>query len=545
MKQLIVYQVTDKGIENSLGESKFQSPYLDFLLQTSKDVIKLFVNLDDDVARLLRLIKFDKKQLEKLNKDKQIIVGQNYKITYIPGKWFGLEKGFGTTRQWTGFSDLSQYEDLAGDIELDKHLAVAQEVYSSFLELGFNPTQLISPANIYRKEVLTQLDIPKFDNIPIEAMQMAYAACKGNWVEAFAIGKFDKVWDYDITSAYPYQASKLLDLRLGTWKQNKEYQKEATYGYCKCEVNIDSDFSPIIKQFEDRNYTPKGVFETTLTKNEIDFINEWNLGFVTILDGWWWTHDIAEIVKENKYSIFKIPYPFKQEIDKLYKQKQESTGIKREIVKRIMNGSFYGVFIEIRDDEFGDLFMAPYAAEIEANTRLKIANIYMHNKLSGNIVNLLHIAVDGIIVDQEIDFYDYESPDKLGQWRAEHESVPAIICSSGLVCIDSKFGKGDFSISYEKLNKLIQDNPNTDSYTMRKKTVLSLAQANNLNRIEDVGLEQEISRTVEFGDAKRYYEDSPETFEELVKNQYHSQAWDIEILETLENPVKIEEEELK
>jgi hypothetical protein len=395
MKKVIVYQVDDKGIHNNLGEYKLLPNYLDFLLQNSKDTVKLFANLDDDVSKLLRLLKLSDTQLYDLATAKACMVDKFYKLMYIPGKWFSIDKGYGRTKEWTGFSDLVQYDSLGviDSNDIKYYGVLAEEVYQSFVELGFNPNNLISPANVYRKEVLSQLDLPRFDDIPSEAMTVAYECCKGSWIESFAIGKFDKVYDYDINSAFPHQASNLLDLRLGTWKQSKEYQKEATYGYCRCEVNIESDFSPIIKCYDDRNYTPKGVFETSLTKAEIDFIEEWGLGFVTIVDGWWWLYNSSLSVNPD---IIKREFPFKEAIDKLYKQKQESTGIKRDIVKRIMAGSFYGIFIEIRDTEFGEFFMAPYAAEIESRTRLSIAEFILKNHAEKHI---LSIAVDGVVLD--------------------------------------------------------------------------------------------------------------------------------------------------
>lgn len=526
MKKVLVYQVSGNVIGCSNGEclSNGDRYSLDFLLKDTRDSIKLFTNLDDDVSKLLRILNLSKTQLEDLANVQRCVVDKIYTLMYIPGKWFSIDKGYGNSKQWAGFSDLSQYHS-EESINLDRAKAIAEEVYYTFADMGYNPNNLISPSNVYRKEVLDALDLPSFDDVPLQAMEIAYECCKGNWVESFAIGKFDKVWDYDINSAFPSQAAKLLDLRLGTWKQSNEYQKEATYGYCRCEVSIDSDFSPIIKQYGERSYTPKGVFQTSLTKNEIDFINQWNIGFVTIIDGWWWTFNIGQ-----------ESFPLLEEITKLYALKQSSTGIKREIIKRIMSGSFYGLFIELRNGKFGDKFMAPYAAEIEANTRLEIASLCMKYK-----VIPLHIAVDGIVVNKPI----HEGKvfiDTIGQWRLEHEGA-AIIASSGLACIQSKTGKGDFSINYDELMQIATEHPEATEYTKTKKTVLSLGQAKAQGNIFNVGIEKEIVKTIDFGDNKREYEVMPENFGELVSRQYASKAWNAQLLDTLETGDKGEQED--
>jgi hypothetical protein len=126
------------------------------------------------------------------------------------------------------------------------------------------------------------------------------------------------------------------------------------------------------------------------------------------------------------------------------------------------------------------------------------------------------------------------SSKKIGDFRLEHEGA-AIICNSGTICIDTKDGKGDFSISYHELDNMVKLDPSTESYEQNKQIVLSLAQAKNRKRLQDVGTVETIYRTIEFGDKKRHYPEMPETFGELVSRNYSSEAWDAKELEILEN----------
>jgi len=121
-------------------------------------------------------------------------------------------------------------------------------------------------------------------------------------------------YDYDIVSAFPSVARDLVDIRCLEWVHVKKvddkyilldknddpidtpldiangYVKESVYGYVRCEVTI-YDWvmvSPILKEDEDgRLISPVGMWETYLTKGELDFIDKWKIGEYKILEGWW------------------------------------------------------------------------------------------------------------------------------------------------------------------------------------------------------------------------------------------------------------------
>jgi len=98
-------------------------------------------------------------------------------------------------------------------------------------------------------------------------------------------------YDYDIVSAFPSVARDLVDIRCLEWVESSEYQPEAIYGYCKCEVTI-YDWvmvSPILKEDEDGGLVSfvGTCDEMYLTKGELDFIDKWKIGEYKILEGWW------------------------------------------------------------------------------------------------------------------------------------------------------------------------------------------------------------------------------------------------------------------
>lgn len=512
------------GIYTSEGE---QSKDFDFVLKDyGKDAIRIMSCMDYDVANLLRIFNIKPDEAQRLVKGN--LYAPPYRLKYYgrPGKFFCAEKGFGYEKQYSNFCDASQYDNKLREIKDDhspeygfaranKAKQIGEEVYSAFKKLGYKPESLISPTNVFRKSVLSELSLPKRADVPPEAEIIAYDCCRGNWLEAYQRGYFPKVNDYDLSSAYPFQASQLYDLRRGEWLQSPEYKSSAYYGYCRCEVYIDSEFSPILHQIDGQNFTPTGVRETCLTKAQIDFINNYKLGYVTIIDGWWW------IPKGTQYQ------PLKGIINYLYERKKASCGMEREIIKRIMSGSFYGLFIELQNDgnKTGEYFLSPYAAEIETRTQLKIAETCLVNNIKP-----IHIAVDGIITDKTI---PTPNPDGIGEWRLAYQGK-CIIVSTGVVVIEGKFGEGEFGINYNWLENEINTNPDKSEYTLSKHSVMTLPRAINEKRLAELGDIVPMTRIINIPhETKRQYDDAPLTGEDIISHVYKSKAWSIDMLNIL------------
>jgi hypothetical protein len=525
---IIAYTVDKElGIFNSNGESCREPPYLDFLLKDyGQDMIKCFSNLDFDVANLLALT-LDPEEMKQLSKNEKVYC-KPYNLTYFPNKFFSISYGFAKGRPYSPFCDISQYDDRLDKVT-DEHTPelciakanltkeVAESVYNALIKLNCEPKSLISPANVFVESHINKLDLPDVNDVPDGALQLAYNCVKGNWLEAYKRG-FYEVNDYDVNSCYPAMAANLLDTRRGNWVESKDYVKEATYGYFECEVCIDTDFSPILFKLQGDEqtrdvltYTPRSVFITHITKQEIDFINEHELGYTTIIKGWWWIPD------KNK-----TPYtPLKGLVNWLYDKKQSSQGMERKITKRIMAGAFYGIFLQRKGNGLGDHFLPCWGAQIECDARLAVAKFVLDNKA---VKNLVHIAVDGVILDKPA---TTPMSDKLGEWRLSYQGK-AIICGSGLVSVEGKFGEGDFSVSYDWLYKQIRDNPQATSYTMSKKTILTLGKAMNENRLNELGKVITVERIVDcLSENKRDYARTPNCGGDLLKHHYLSQPFTV------------------
>jgi len=374
--------------------------------------------------------------------------------------------------------------------------------------IGLHPKSLSSPIGVYEKETRFFEDLPNVNDVPTEAAQMAFDSVDGSWIEAFKIGHFTG-YDYDLISAYSAQLAKLKDLREGRWVKTMTKIPEAEYGFYKVKVKINSHFSPvfyrIIKNAEQESYTPVGEFPEPkiLTLNKMKFIDWSKIGEYKIDYGWCWIPN-----KEKD----KIGYPFNKEVNRLDDLKEHAVGTERKVIKRIMNG-MWGKLLQVKDKTYvnsgNETFNPVYGSIVEDNVKLQVASYAMAN----NSIPL-HIAVDGAIFNHQMP----TGTPLMGKWRQERVGK-VFILGTAQVAMQGKENdeeNTDFSLRYDWLEKEISRNPYAKSYTMKKLSPNTLANAINSNTFKDLGLIRTVSKNVEIGgDSKRMYRQRPIKGEDL------------------------------
>jgi len=566
--KIIGYHIAQNLIANSDMEVCTKKPWLDFLFADKGKSIKVFYHMDYSVACLLKIIGLSEEACKELLETTDLEY-KGYSFQYIPRKWFAVKDL--STKQWAGFSDMTQYTTT--NLEpTDDHIADALDfaaqaqitgvqVYNILVKLGLHPKSLTSPISAFNKEVLSKIDLPTIEDLPDEVAKYAYECCKGSWIETFQLGHFSDTLDFDICSAYGSELAKLIDFRYGKWISDDDYVKimyklpKPIYGYCKGTVTITKPFSPILYKSNSQTYTPTGSWETYLTKNEIDFINKWNLGIFKIEDGWWWIPEYSPFrnspYESVEYEAQNILHPFTKTIHKLYTQKQQaSSDFEANIVKRIMSG-IWGKLGEYTEKGFGELFNPVWCAEVETNIRLKVAEFVLANNLQEH---LLSVVVDGVLMKNIDQPYSLllskatEGFDRLsvatnsrtmGSWKLSTH-CPAFVLGSGLQAVKDKHSSAVFSLQYDKLLDYINSNPKAKEYSITGLSPVTLAKAIKEDRLEDLGNLEEIKRTIDFGEeSKRCYKAQPHNSKELHSKQYTSVPWDISIVQ--EEP-KIEDE---
>lgn len=523
--------------EYVIGDDRKQ--HLDLLLKyTYPENLCCFYHMDSANAIIVRhLFGLKKEQGEALIKEGKV-VGLIYEVRFIPSKFMSIRTGKQYRAPLVMFNDMSQYlsVEVTDNPTLSECLAHAKEAQeygektqNAALKLNIEANVLTSPIRIFEKVYIGKydekgnpkpkgIDLPTTDDYPedirLDLAHLAYQCVHGGWVESFHKGHFPNSADYDIVSAYASNEAELLDLRYGDWIHTKEYQKDAQYGFCIADLKMTSAFHPILYNTDvESHYTPIGFYENyAIQKQELDIIDEFNLGTYEIKDGYWWT---------CKRPIKPLSYPIRW----LSTLKNEWEGFDREFVKRILNG-MWGILLQVkRGNQVGEHFNPVWGAIVEANCRLDVFRFCMKALAEGRKV--LHIAVDGVLTDEPVSFVDRSKEKQPGEWRLE-ANCPSLVISSGCVAIQDKMGKGEFGMDYNWLVEQIKKNPKATEYPETKLSTITLAKCINLNAYDTIGEVEEITKVIDIhSELKRQYPKEPKNGGELLNGQFESVPLDM------------------
>lgn len=250
-----------------------------------------------------------------------------------------------------------------------------------YKHMNYTPKRPFSKGKLSEEYFLSRCYIPTINDfvfcediekksLGVNVLKYAYNSYFGGRFELIKRGFFDKVYSYDIKSAYPYQMANLIDFNLGEWKETEKIHSNAYEGFYYCEIETkEAYFSPIVYKIHDLNLYPNGKFKQYLIKSEIDFINN-NFDNTSI-----------KIIKGYEFYPKELKYPLKDEIEFLYKWKEsEKDEDIRYVVKIILN-SLYGKTIQTVGDghRTGKLFNPIYASIITAKTRIKLLDLALQN----------------------------------------------------------------------------------------------------------------------------------------------------------------------
>lgn len=247
--------------------------------------------------------------------------------------------------------------------------------------LNFYPKRPISKGKLSEEYFLNTCYIPIIKDIPKPVIIMAYNNFNGGRFELLKKGYYPEIYCYDISSAYPYQMTKLIDYSNGKWKKIKKFNPDADYGFYHCHVKcLEPYFSPFTVRRAGLSIYPNGSFYQYLNSDEITFIKQFYPKIkLTILRGYEFT------------TAFEV-YPFKEEIERLYEWKsREKDETIKYCVKIILN-SLYGKTIQTVGDRTGKLFNPLYATKITSNTKLELQKLALQSP-----ENIIQFSTDSVI----------------------------------------------------------------------------------------------------------------------------------------------------
>lgn len=490
-------------IESSIGQSvlsKDITKLLDFLANQPKADFKLFWDLDNSLALLFK--DCDTDLIENIARNKKYGFkdqnGVEYFITYNTGKVFGVDINgnhnlYYHLKQF--YKGLPQPEDVTDLNEVQK---LGENLMNELHSVGIYPWRLTSPAS-FTDQIYTNLKLPTHEDIPEDVCQLAWQCADRPWTEAFRLGHFNEVYDYDIRSGYPTAVKDLLDTRYGDWVHTGKYTGKATYGFYSCKVRIKAKVSPI-SYLDGKNELihPNGAWKTWLSNLELEFINQYKLGSFDIYDGWEWYP--KSVVKPLQLTVYKM-----------FKDRQKSP-LLNKLMKYAMT-SLYGLNLQTYSDGgFGKHFNPVWGALIEIVTKLKVCKFIYDNDL---VKDLVLVSTDGVLATKKIEVKD---DGLIGSWKLSSTSPALAVSSSAVFYAD----KRPCQLSYGDVIELIKDNPQATRYKkpVKRRLVLDDLVTGNWNELgKEVETETGFSIPVEHD---REYIKKPTCGQDLLDNIYTS-----------------------
>jgi len=452
----------------------------------------------------------------------------NYEFKYFPKTLFTVEKKAGDY-PFAIVSDMTQYmvtkiEPDLKDGEIYGRLSVAEQiarsVYNSLIKLGLNPKSLVSPITAY-KDIIKAMNLPTWQDMPDEANQYYYNTCTGGWIETFKTGHWDKVWDWDIRSAYPQKMRNLVDFRKGTWEKvfGVPDHKAGMIGVFNCTAEMEADLHCIVYRDErEYNFNPNGTYDTLITWNKLMYADFHEWGKFHVKDGWVWTPKDGVVC-----------YPLRKKMDELFKLKGEAeTDTDRMVIKRIMN-AFEGkmcerIFFErngkMSHTTLGEIFNPCWRSEVENNTHLSVVNFCIENNIKP-----IAIMTDGVVTDVDLKI---PSSTAMGGWKLD-SVTKGLVMGSGILALQGKHKEGDFSLNYDVLMEKID--PQATEIVLEKDGFVSIGEACERNLFAKLGEYEVDKRVIKLNsDTKRIYPNEPANFGELLEHTYDSIPIDVSMI---------------
>lgn len=444
------------------------------------------------------------------------------KNTDIDSSRLNLDLGY-----WNDYQD-SIIKYCIQDCKLTQKLAVKfWDIMHKNLKLI--PKRPFSKGKLSEEYFLKKCNIPTIDNFykenAYDILEFAYRSFFGGRFELLKKGYFEKVYCYDIKSAYPSIMKDLIDFdfQYGTWQRikNKDLTPYAYEGWYN--VTVDSneiDFSPVVSKNKFLNFYPNGNYTQYLLKSEIDFIRE-NFDNTTIK-----INSGVEFIKK-----YESPTPFKEEIERLYEWKNTEKDEDIKYVVKIILNSIYGKTIQVsqnKENTIGNLFNPMYASIITAKTRLKLLELGLQKPES-----VIMFSTDGLHTTEKL---KVSSKPQLGDFDFEFEGEGVYIMSDVYNIWNNKkiknkirgFSAGSAKdIDSEKVYlKDILETMRTPIYKYYSERPIHLAESlihNKIHTKNDINIWQKVEKEINVnGDMKRVWSKEFKSGKECLKIQIDS-----------------------
>lgn len=394
-----------------------------------------------------------------------------------------------------------------------------------YTNLNFYPKLPISKGKLSEEYFLHTCNIPAINDIPEKVLKTAYESFYGGHFELLKRGYIEQCYNYDISSAYPYQISKLIDFTKGKWEKVLKMNENAHSGFYYCNIMaIEPYFSPFKHKIGSGeaglNIYPNGQFKQYLTKEEIQFYEAR------------FENSAIKIEYGYEFTPKELVYPFKSEIERLYEWKERETDPDIKYCVKILLNSLYGKFIQVSGaiNQTGKLFNPLYAAKITAGTRIALLNLALQEPESivafstDSVCSIspLKISKNPSLGDFKLDFEGeavYIMSDVYNMWNNETKKVKTKL--RGFTLAVSRDIDNEEIYLKDILAKL--DGTKYEYYTQRPYHLGECLTHLKKRKIKDLNTFGQIKKTIDInGDNKRVWEKDFENGKQCLKELHES-----------------------
>jgi hypothetical protein len=400
----------------------------------------------------------------------------------------------------------------------------ADELTDALVQLGMGDFQRIaSPIAIFEQTELGQKtyeQIPRDYDVPQYCSGMLEYADKADrkeWITNYQIGHWDNLYDWDISAAYSYEASRLPHIQdLEFWKSNSIGSREdgALFGFVKGRMWVDPDHpmqhcSPVMVNDGVFHGNPAGWLEPDCySLDEVRFTTDNGLGGFIMEDGYF-----AKVVNG-----VRPRYPLRAIMERLYNLRGMSP-VASSVVKAVAN-QLVGKLVERlrwRNNTEGEIYNSVYHSLITSGCRVKVAHFLLGNDIGKD--ELVAVQTDGCRITKDIP----SSGNGMGRWRCNGSS-PVLVASPNIVLVGDKKPQ---HYTHDTIMSEIREHPRQSYYGMEAPHCVTLGQAIEWGDITKVGEVIQLPASLDLlaipRQQNRVFKKLPVTGEQLIDKVYDSE----------------------
>lgn len=521
---------------------------LEFLSYKELRGKNFFFNVSYDFDGIIKL--FPEETIREIYSTKSVEYS-GYKVSYLDGKFFKVSKG----KHSNAFYDLNNFLETSLNKAAQTHLRLSKlpdidghklntsleywkenhekiiayckrdawltkrlaEWYFDLIEktLDFKPIRPYSKGALSQEYFMKNCIIPTVNRLPLEVLEYAYYAYAGGRFELLQRGYFPRVSIFDIKSAYPSILANLPDFNYGHFYYTDSIPDSVNYGWFLCDIlAYHRHLSPFLKKHHNLNLYPNGHYIVYMNLSEIQFIQKYfPKTEIEIIDGFYWEP-------------YKLVYPLKEEIKKLYSLK-ERTGDRdtKDLYKTMLN-AYYGKTIQVNPDGgTGQAFNPLWASECTAQTRIKLLKF----ALQAGVENIIGFSTDAIHLSR---WYNYDISKELGKWDRDIQGEGLYLYSDIYSVWNKDKTKDVFrgmiqdEGRFMKIRELLERMGKKTRYKYMTYRPLHLGEAimQKDRKISEVNTWQEIPKTFDVnGDRKRIWDREFTSAQECTEENHSSE----------------------